>query len=102
MTHYEVLGVKEKATQQEIKVAYRKLALKYHPDKNASDLHAENKFKEVAEAYAVLSDQEKRKEYDEKKNGCRTQSKNNDTNTRSAEEAMSDIFNITDIFDKKG
>jgi curved DNA-binding protein len=63
--YYEVLGVDKKATQDEIKKAYRKLAVKFHPDKNKGNKEAENKFKEVNEANEVLSDKEKRKKYDE-------------------------------------
>jgi molecular chaperone DnaJ len=62
--HYEVLGVERGATDKEIKAAYRKLALAFHPDKNPGDKAAEEKFKEGAEAYAVLSDSEKRARYD--------------------------------------
>jgi molecular chaperone DnaJ len=62
--YYEVLGVSQDASDQEIKSAYRKLALKYHPDKNPHDKGAEEKFKEAAEAYGVLSDSEKRARYD--------------------------------------
>ncbi len=63
--YYSVLGVSKTASQDEIKKAYRKLALKYHPDKNQGDKTAEAKFKDVAEAYEVLGDVEKRKKYDQ-------------------------------------
>ena len=62
--YYEVLGVARTATDVEIKSAYRKLAMKYHPDRNPGDKAAEEKFKEAAEAYAVLADAEKRSLYD--------------------------------------
>ena len=58
--YYEVLGVGREATPEEMKTAYRKLALKYHPDRNPGDHEAEEKFKEAAEAYSVLSDPQKR------------------------------------------
>ncbi|MDE6097713.1 MAG: molecular chaperone DnaJ [Muribaculaceae bacterium] len=63
--YYEVLGVAKNATADEIKKAYRKMAIKYHPDKNPGDKEAEEKFKEAAEAYDVLSNDEKRKRYDQ-------------------------------------
>jgi len=63
--YYEVLGLPRGATQEEIKKAYRKLALKYHPDKNADNPDAEKKFKEVSESYEVLSDEKKRQMYDQ-------------------------------------
>lgn len=63
--YYEVLGVDKKATADEIKKAYRKKAIQYHPDKNPGDKEAEEKFKEAAEAYEVLSDENKRARYDQ-------------------------------------
>lgn len=66
--YYAILGVSESADQKEIKKAYRKLALKFHPDRNADDQEAAERFKEVSEAYGVLSSPEKRNEYDYAKN----------------------------------
>ena len=63
--YYEILGVDKKASQDEIKKAFRKLARKYHPDLNAGDKNAERKFKELSEAYDVLGDEKKRAEYDQ-------------------------------------
>jgi curved DNA-binding protein len=64
MDYYETLGVSKDASNEQIKKTYRKLALKYHPDKNKGSKEAEEKFKKISEAYAVLSDSEKRQQYD--------------------------------------
>ena len=62
--YYQILGVPKTASEDDVKKAYRKLALKHHPDRNPGDKQAEERFKEINEAYAVLSNKEKRKEYD--------------------------------------
>ena len=62
--YYDVLGVNKSANPEELKSAYRKLAVKYHPDKNPGDKVAEDKFKEASEAYGVLSDKSKKENYD--------------------------------------
>ena len=62
---YDILGITKNASPEEIKKAYRKMALKYHPDKNPNDKAAEEKFKLAAEAYEVLSDPEKKAKYDQ-------------------------------------
>jgi len=63
--YYDVLGIIKSSSAEEIKKAYRKLALKYHPDKNKDDKTAEAKFKEASEAYHVLSDKERRNNYNQ-------------------------------------
>ena len=67
--HYDTLGVKKDATQEEIKKSYRNLAKKYHPDTNPNNTQAEDKFKDINEAYEILGDANKRKEYDQRSNG---------------------------------
>ena len=97
--YYETLGVIKSASSEEIKKAYRKLALKHHPDKNKGDKSAEAKFKEAGEAYHVLSDKEKRRNYDQfghaafEGSGGRGGFSNFDFTS-----AFSDIFG-SDIFD---
>src|SRR4249919_416863 len=63
--YYTVMGVPSSATQEEIKKQYRKLAAKHHPDKNQSDPKAADRFKEISEAYQVIGDADKRKQYDQ-------------------------------------
>ena len=63
--YYEVLGVSRNASAQELKKAFKKLAMKYHPDRNPDDQSAAEKFKEAAEAYEILSDPEKKSTYDQ-------------------------------------
>ncbi|BDT61480.1 MAG: chaperone protein DnaJ [Flavobacteriales endosymbiont of Rhyzopertha dominica] len=92
--YYEILGVPKNATINEIKKAYRKLAIKYHPDKNKNNKIYEEKFKEAAEAYSVLSDTEKRKRYDNFGNN-----NNEEYYSTSSNMNMEDIFtNFGDIF----
>lgn len=88
--YYQVLGVSRSASQDEIKKAYRKLAVKYHPDRNQGDKKAEDRFKEISEAYAVLSDTDNRRKYDHfGHNGFRE---------RHSEEDIFRNFDVGDIF----
>lgn len=72
-TYYEILGVSTDASNEEIKKAFRKLAKQYHPDKNPGNKEAEEKFKEINEAYENISDEVKREKYDSKLNGRNNQ-----------------------------
>ncbi len=94
MEYYELLGVDKKASVQEIKKAYRKLALKYHPDTNKGDKVAEEKFKEISEAYAVLSDKEKKQQYDTYGS--------TDFHKRYSQEDIFNNFNMDDILRQFG
>ena len=76
MNYYEVLGVSENADVSEIKKKYRKLAIKYHPDRNSGDENATKKFREVTEAYEILWDEKKREEYDCRRKNIQSQRKN--------------------------
>lgn len=94
--YYDILGVQKSASQEEIKKAYRKVALKYHPDRNPDNKEAEEKFKEAAEAYEVLSDQQKRQRYDQFGHAGMDGSQGFGGNQYSN---MNDIFeNFSDIF----
>jgi curved DNA-binding protein len=92
--YYEVLGVKKGASTDEIKRAYRKLAVKYHPDKNPGDKQAEDRFKEINEAYAVLSDPQKKEQFD------RFGSTN--FHQRFSQEDIFRGFNVDDLFRDQG
>jgi molecular chaperone DnaJ len=97
--YYEVLGVDRAASADAIKSAYRKLALKYHPDRNPGDRTAEDKFKEAAEAYAVLSDAEKRSRYDKfGHEGVRGQAGFNPQDFADFSDIFGDLFGFGDIF----
>jgi curved DNA-binding protein len=92
--YYDTLGVAKTATEEELKKVYRKLALKYHPDRNPGNKAAEEKFKEISEAYAVLSDSKKRKQYDTMGMGGFQQSH--------SEEDIFRGFNMGDLFKDLG
>ena len=80
MDYYRILEIKEDADFSEIKKKYRKLAIKYHPDKNPGDDEAVKKFREITEAYEILGDEKKRKEYDNKRKFKNGQENNKNKN----------------------
>ena len=92
--YYDVLGVDRNAKEDELKKAYRKLAMKHHPDRNPDDSSASEKFKEATEAYEILSDSSKRSAYDQF--GHQGVDPSGFASGRSATEAFNDIFG--DIF----
>lgn len=92
--YYEVLGVKKGAPVEELKKAYRKLAVKYHPDKNPGNKQAEDRFKEINEAYAVLSDPKKKEQFD--------QFGSNNFHQRFSQEDIFKGFDVGDIFKDQG
>ena len=93
--YYRTLGVPPNATLEEIKHAYRKIAIRYHPDKNPNDQKAEDKFKEISEAYSILGDPDKRGEYD-RSEGFSTVGTDNRRKSTSSNSTFNDVFN--DLF----
>jgi molecular chaperone DnaJ len=100
--YYEVLGVSRTATEVEIKKAYRTLAVQHHPDKNPDNPHAEEKFKEAAEAYSVLSDAQKRAAYDRFGHQAGGAGGGFDPNGFSNIEDIFDMFGFGDMFGQRG
>lgn len=95
--YYSILGVPEAATEEELKKAYRRLALQYHPDKNPGDREAEERFKEISEAYAVLMDQQKRRQYDSSRQAQGAGVGATGGFGYSQEEIFRDLFNNPDL-----
>ena len=101
--YYEVLGVSKEASDEEIKKAYRKLAMEYHPDRNGGDKEAEEKFKEAAEAYGVLGDPEKRPRYDRYGHaGLEGMNVPHFNDVQSIFDVFGDLFGLGDLFGGRG
>src|SRR5689334_22550734 len=98
--YYKILGISKKATEDDIKKAYRKLAMENHPDRNPGNKEAETKFKEVTEAYRVLSDKKKREEYDNLGHeNFKRSTQNGGASSQGFDFSSGDIFsNLGDIF----
>src|SRR5919206_795338 len=104
--YYEILGVGRNATEQELKSAYKRLAIRYHPDKNPGDAEAEEMFKEVAEAYGVLSNAEQRARYDRYGHAGVSGSAGVNWGAQQGfggiEDILGDLFGFGDVFGGRG
>src|SRR5579871_5732158 len=101
--YYEILGIERTVESEEIKKAYRKLAVKYHPDKNPGDKAAEEKFKELGEAYEALSDPQKRAAYDQYGHAAfdpRMRGGQRAGNFHDASDIFREVFGTANIFDE--
>ena len=100
--YYEILGVRKDADDEEIKRAYRKLAMQYHPDRNSGDKEAEEKFKEAAEAYEVLREPDKRRRYDRYGHaGLEGMNIPHFNNAQSIFDLFGDLFGLGDLFGQR-
>ena len=100
MNYYKILEVEENADFSEIKKKYRKLAIKYHPDKNPGDDEAVKKFREITEAYEILGDEKKRKEYDNKRKFKNGQENNKNKNLKNKNNFSDNNFSFGKEFFK--